>query len=126
MHADAKTDNKTAQPEPLIMGWTTFRRAPGRALDVLRAGRPVEIRRERGWLERFRLVRTLPEGAAVELVANLDMIDRKTRAVYLAALRGPVAISRYELVESYLILIWSAMPGAEVTWRDFGGVEGDD
>ena len=123
MQTTDKSDQKT---EPLIMGWTTFRRAPGRALDVLRAGRPVEIRRERGWLERFRLVRTLPEGAAVELVANLDMIDRKTRAVYLAALRGPVAISRYELVEAHLVLVWSAIPGAEIAWSDFGGVEGDD
>ena len=123
MQTTDKSDQKT---EPLIMGWTTFRRAPGRALDVLRAGRPVEIRRERGWMERFRLVRTLPEGAAVWTVANLDMIDRKTRAVYLAALRGPVAISRYELVEAHIVLVWSAMPGAEIAWSDFGGVEGDD
>ena len=123
MQTTDKSDQKT---EPLIMGWTTFRRAPGRALDVLRAGRPVEIRRERGWMERFRLVRTLPEGAAVWTVANLDMIDRKTRAVYLAALRGPVAISRYELVEAHIVLVWSAMPGAEIAWSDFGGVAGDD
>ena len=123
MQTTDKSDQKT---EPLIMGWTTFRRAHGRALDVLRAGRPVEIRRERGWMERFRLVRTLPEGAAVWTVANLDMIDRKTRAVYLAALRGPVAISRYELVEAHIVLVWSAMPGAEIAWSDFGGVAGDD
>ena len=77
-------------------------------------------------MERFRLVRTLPEGAAVWTVANLDMIDRKTRAVYLAALRGPVAISRYELVEAHIVLVWSAMPGAEIAWSDFGGVAGDD